>query len=57
MSQNQIVDNLRTIEFQPRVGIQWRADDILFDFETYPNYQKLSKFSTKSTTAAQNLSA
>ena len=25
----------------PRVGIQWRADDLLFDFETCPNYQKL----------------
>ena len=23
------------------VGIQWRADDLLFDFETCPNYQKL----------------
>ena len=24
------------------VGIQWRADDLIFDFETCPNYQKLS---------------
>ena len=23
-------------------GIQWRADDLIFDFETCPNYQKLS---------------
>ena len=23
------------------VGIQWRADDLLFDFVTCPNYQKL----------------
>ena len=23
------------------VGIQWLADDLLFDFETCPNYQKL----------------
>ena len=23
------------------VGIQWRADDVLFDFEICPNYQKL----------------
>ena len=37
------------------VGIQWRADDLIFDFETYPNYQKLSKFTNKSTTGAQNL--
>ena len=39
------------------VGIHWRADDLLFAFDTYPNYQKFSKFSTKSTTAAQNLRA
>ena len=48
-----------TIYFLVRVwvGIQWRADDLIFDFETYPNYQKLSKFTNKSTTAAQNLRA
>ena len=40
-----------------RVGIQWRADNLLFDFQTYPNYQKLTKFSIKSTTAAQILRA
>ena len=36
-------------------GINWHADDLIFDFETYPNYQKLSKFTNKSTTAAHNL--
>ena len=39
------------------VGIQWRADDLIFDSETYPNYQKWSKFTNKSTTGAQNLRA
>ena len=29
-----------------RVGIQWRADDLLFDFGTCPNYKKLSKIIT-----------
>ena len=24
------------------VGIQWRADDLIFDFDTCPNHQKLS---------------
>ena len=38
------------------VGIQWRADDLIFDFETYPDYQKLSKFTNKSTTAAHTVS-
>ena len=28
------------------VGIQWGADDLLFDFETCPNYQKLPKIIT-----------
>ena len=28
------------------VGIQWRADDLLFDFETCPNYQKLPQIVT-----------
>ena len=37
------------------VGIQWRKDDLSFDFQTYPNYQKLQKISNKTTTAAQNL--
>ena len=27
----------------PRVGIQWRADDLPFDFQTYPTYQKVLK--------------
>ena len=31
---------LLIIEF--RVGIQWRADDLLFDFETCPKDQKLA---------------
>ena len=26
------------------VGLQWRADDLLFDFQTYANYLKLPKF-------------
>ena len=29
-----------------RVGIQWRADDLLFDFETCPNYQKIPQIVT-----------
>lgn len=29
---------------EDRVGIQWRADFMTSDFETYPNYQKLFKF-------------
>ena len=28
-------------ELQVWVGIQWRADGLLFDFVTCPNYQKL----------------
>ena len=28
MSQNQIVNHLLAIESQPRIGIQWRADEI-----------------------------
>ena len=40
-----------------RVGIQWRAHNLLFDFQTYPNYQKVTKFINKSTIAAQNLRA
>ena len=30
-----------------RVGIQWRADDFPFDFETCPNYQKLPEIITE----------
>ena len=30
-----------TVKVEYRVGIQWRADDLLFDFETCPNYQKV----------------
>ena len=33
------------------------ANDLLFDFETCTNYQKLTKFSSKSMTAAQILRA
>ena len=39
------------------VRIQWRSGDLLFDFQTYPNYQKLPQFTNKSTTATQNLRA
>ena len=34
-----------------------RADDLIYDFQIYPNYQKLPKFSNKSTTAEQNMRA
>ena len=45
-----------SVDVPSRGGIPWRADDLIFDFETCPNYQKWSKFSNKSTTAMQNLS-
>ena len=38
-------------------GIQWRADLSTIDFKTYPNYQKLIKFTVKSPAAAQILRA
>ena len=31
----------RKWKFGIRVGIQWRADDLIFYFETCPNYQKM----------------
>ena len=34
--------NLR-IYLQIRSGFQWHADDLMFEFKTYPNCQKVAK--------------
>ena len=51
------VDISMCAEFGQRiwVGILWRADDLLFDFQTCPKYQKLPTFKNKAATATQNL--